>query len=151
VSVLVVCEPTTATKPLAAVRRLVEKEHFAIVDGPEAVTKASHVLLLLTPGVLQGDALKLLESVLQYDTQHKVDRIVAVYDPETWRFDSDEKQKAPNEVKACLNKHEAIAYRHETSGANRHEHPAMMLIIAALDKTDRLPMYRHYTATLGER
>lgn len=137
VSVLVVCEPTTATKPLAAVRRLVEKEHFAIVDGPEAVTKASHVLLLLTPGVLQGDALKLLESVLQYDTQHKVDRIVAVYDPETWRFDSDEKQKAPNEVKACLNKHEAIAYRHETSGANRHEHPAMMKQLLKKLRVDR--------------
>jgi hypothetical protein len=124
--VLVVCEQTTATAPLAAVRRLAEQGHIAIIDGPEAVTKASDVLLLLTPGVLQGDALKLLESVLEYDTQHKVDRIVAVYDPETWRFDSDEKRKAPNGVKSCLNLHEAITFRHETSGANRHEHPAMM-------------------------
>ena len=137
VQVLVVCEPSTAAEPLASVQRLVEQELLTVVHGPEAVSKASEVLLLLTPGVLQGDSLTLLQSVVDFDDQHKVDRIVAVYDPRCWRFDSDEKQLAPDEIKECLNKHEAITFRPETSGANRHEHGAMIKQLLKKLRVDR--------------
>ena len=55
-----------------------------------------------------------------------------------WDFKGDEAQQAPDDVKACLSKHEAITFRPKTEDANsfvnneqhvhirhRHEHLAM--------------------------
>ena len=68
-----------------------------------------------------------LETVLVLDQETRQDRIVALFDPGTWDFNSEEKNQAPKLVQDCLNSHEAIAFRaRDLNGPTKHEFPAMM-------------------------
>ena len=122
-----------ACEAAAAIRTALSaclKGKFVLVDE-EADTPAERVLLLLTAGVLQGDSLRALNATLAFDAQSKRDRIVALYHPESWDFRCDEKQAAPPNIQACLNGHEAITFRPQTEGANRHEFDAMARQLAS--------------------
>ena len=126
VRVLVIHNPKTSGELFAALLKLQVDEEITMVDGPRAISEASDVLLLLTEGVIAADALASLQAVIAHDRQQKVDRIVCVFDAASWDFRSQEAQKAPDDVKACLSKHEAITFRPADGGANRHEHAAMV-------------------------
>eukprot|EP01047_Picozoa_sp_COSAG01_P035209 COSAG01_NODE_2686_length_7252_cov_3.534741_1_plen_1620_part_00 len=91
---------------------------------------ADRVLLVLSGGVLAlgSTSLMELESVIEADARAQQDRITAVYSEEQgWSFGCDEQRAASQAVQACLNEHEAIAYRRkDLRGRDRHEHPAMI-------------------------
>ena len=95
---------------------------------PNIVAEADCVLLLLTAGVLKPPILQQLEAVITADRAAHRDRIVAVFSEEMgWHFGCDEHNSAPAQVKACIDDHEAIAFRPKDSeGANCHEFPAMV-------------------------
>ena len=61
------------------------------------------------------------------------DRIVAVFSTAAgWEFNCEEHTQASDEVRACVEDHEAIAYRApELGGASRHEFPAMVAHLLA--------------------
>ena len=69
-----------------------------------------------------------LNQTIAEDARKKQDRIVAVYgEDEGWRFGCDEHKNASGQVQACLNDHEAIAFRpRNPGGRSSHEFPAMV-------------------------
>ena len=84
---------------------------------------------LLCPGVLtEAGSQALLRRAIAEDQRLGCDRIVAVFcERAGWHFGCDEHKAAPDDVRACVDGHEALAYRpREPSGANRHEFPAMV-------------------------
>ena len=81
------------------------------------------------PGVLtEAGSQALLRRAIAEDQRLGCDRIVAVFcERAGWHFGCDEHKAAPDDVRACVDGHEALAYRpREPSGANRHEFPAMV-------------------------
>lgn len=103
--------------------------HIEITTQVEKMSSAETVLLVLTPGVLQGPWLGQLQQVLDRSMKDHKDRLTVVYSCSTddgWDFNSTEQNCAPQQVQECLHEHEAIAWRPcDPDGPNRHEFPAM--------------------------
>ena len=92
-------------------------------DESELATCAQ-VLLFLSDGVLLGESLRLLSTVLSIDAMPgNQDRLVMSYSEEDWYFGCSEQKAAPQAIQKCLNDHEAITYRPKSNGFRRHEFP----------------------------
>ena len=90
---------------------------------------ADAVLLVLTQGVLTTPApLQQLVGVIQQDRASNHDRIVAVFSQaDGWQFGCDEQKQSTPEVQACIDAHEAIAFRPVGEfGERQFEFDAMM-------------------------
>ena len=67
-----------------------------------------------------------LNDAIRQDAKQQQDRIVPVFSEALgWSFGCAEHQDAPSEVQACINNHEAIAYREHKDGNAQHEFMAM--------------------------
>eukprot|EP01048_Picozoa_sp_COSAG05_P025585 COSAG05_NODE_6575_length_936_cov_1.303465_2_plen_107_part_00 len=68
------------------------------------------------------------QDAIRIDAAAREDRIVLLFcESAGWQFGCDEHALAPVEVKACIDKHEAIAYRpKDPTGPSCHEFPAMV-------------------------
>ena len=110
-------------------QELYASEQIVLITGEDAPERADKVLLLLEEGVLlpTGTAFAQLLQVLKADREAGTDRIVFVFDPNSWKFGSDEQKSSTQEVQGALNGHEAITFRpKDDEGAQCHEFPAMM-------------------------
>ena len=91
---------------------------------------ADSVLVLLTGGIVaaSSSSLEQLVQVIQHDSQSKQDRIVAVFsEGNGWSFGCAEHKTAPMAVQACIDDHEATAFRPPgRECARQHEFDAMM-------------------------
>ena len=90
---------------------------------------ADAVLLVLTQGVLTAPSpLQHLVDVIRQDRASNRDRIVAVFSQaDGWRFGCDEQRQSAPEVQACIDAHEAIAFRPVGEiGERQFEFDAMM-------------------------
>lgn len=130
VRVYVICDSLSAAEMLRELRLALERTgQVAFTQDPAELESAGRVLLLLTAGVLGGEALARLEQTIAHDQSRQQDRIVAVYSQEAgWSFGCEEQKQASDAVQQCLNDHEAICYRAPDgeSGAKCHEFPAMV-------------------------
>eukprot|EP01044_Picomonas_judraskeda_P001313 COSAG03_NODE_76_length_14245_cov_10.406122_9_plen_1576_part_00 len=129
ICVAVLCNLDSASGMLTELREALSfAEHVTLVTDPGLLAEADRVLVLLTAGILEDPhLLGHLEEVIQIDMAAQQDRIVAMFSEAAgWKFGCDEHNSAPSVVKACIDDHEAIAYRAKDPGANCHEFPAML-------------------------
>ena len=137
--------PMTVTDPSAAPHRVFVVHNAETASGvmsavsdvllaPDArvcfvddVVSSDRVLLILTPGVLQPPVVRHLMAAIARDRVLQQDTIVAVFSESAgWRFGCEEQRNSSEAVQACLNEHEALAYRSpDPGGANCHEFPAV--------------------------
>jgi hypothetical protein len=137
-SVFVVYHKETGFKILRVLQAELEKrkcdrdygQNIELMTQPEMLHNADSVLLLLTPGVLQEPSLGQLQQVLAQSMEDHKDRLSVLfsqYDGWTFKPKAVEHQNAPTAVQACLDQHEAIAWRPpDPDGRHRHEFPAMV-------------------------
>jgi hypothetical protein len=130
----VICNSVTAESMHGEI--MAEIQQWSHVDVVP-LTAADRVLLLLSPRVLErgSSTLEQLQGavVSSSDSSRALSRMVMVYDGATWDFgpNNAEISDAPEEVKACIQDHEAIAFRPRGPEAgpdnpNRHEFHTMM-------------------------
>jgi serine/threonine protein kinase len=117
----------TAFEPAADRVLLLTGEGGVGLDRDE-LESADRVLLLLTAGVLGPPPVHHLEAIIEQDARLQQDRIVAAFSEAAgWRFGCDEQLSALPRVKACIDDHEAVAFRPpDPDGPNCHEFPAMV-------------------------
>ena len=103
-------------------------ERVVLTNQPADIPIADHVLVLLTAGILQPPFLQQFQDAIRIDAAAREDRIVLLFcESAGWQFGCDEHTSAPVEVKACIDEHEAIAYRpKDPTGPSCHEFPAMV-------------------------
>ena len=104
-------------------------------DDAKDCFDANVVLWILTGGVLKegSRSLKLAHQVLDAEENYAnkskreqtLDRIVTLYDDDSWSFGSDEHNKFPR-IKNSINSHEGMEYRTKSEGASRHEFTSMI-------------------------
>eukprot|EP01045_Picozoa_sp_COSAG04_P005723 COSAG04_NODE_269_length_18509_cov_13.576480_2_plen_958_part_00 len=130
IEAFVVCHTDNASSMVADIRGALAQHplNATLTFDVGRIETADKVLLLLSKGVLTGASLSHLQQVLSVDARCHRDRIVSVYSEDAgWAFGCDEHRNAPEEVKQCLDEHEALSFRpYDPTGADRHEFPAMM-------------------------
>lgn len=130
VRVAVLCNLASASGMLSDLKEeMVDlADRVTLTEDPAELRKVDRVLVLLTAGILQQPSLQQLEEVIQIDKAAQQDRIVAMFSEAAgWKFGCDEHTCTPLEVKACIDDHEAIAYRaKDPGGPSCHEFPAML-------------------------
>ena len=130
--VVVISNAKTAALLLDELVPELKKSSRRVVIQPlptkEDVISADRVLLVLTKGVLEAPSRGLLEEVIRVDNAKLQDRIVALYSEDAgWTFGCTEHAQSSNDIRNCLNEHEAITYRpKDPDGPKRHEFPAMV-------------------------
>lgn len=113
--VFVICNSGTASRVLKDVKDGITAESIKHkVQFVADHDSANCVLVLLTEGILERDSepLDLLQRTIRHDTQTRLDRTIFLYSKrDGWDFAEMEKRGAPEDVKICIQDHEAIPYR----------------------------------------
>ena len=122
-TVCVIARDETAGAMREQLQEVVNKDAGVVLVAD--LKTADKVLLLLSEGIInQGSAsLKQLRSVLAQDDEE--DRIVAVYDSDSWEFSCEAQKKSTEDIQKALNDHEAIVFRPSTDDGRQHEAAAM--------------------------
>ena len=129
-TVFVICNEKSAADIILAltdtIAQCAQDRVVLLREQMNNLPKADKVLLVLTRGVLSGESLMQLDDAIRQDAKQQQDRIVLVFSESLgWSFGCAEHQGAPSEVQACINNHEAIAYRERKDGNAQHEFMAM--------------------------
>lgn len=151
VRVAAICNPETSADMLDDLKMALQSTER--VEVTQNLHSADRVLLLLTAGVLKQTAsVEHLEQTIERDKAAHTDRIVAIFNEETWRFGNQEHKSAPARVQECINDHEALTYRpRDPCGPDCHEHPAMIAhllrMLGVIASETSLPTYSEEVVT----